>query len=86
MHSSLKYKMLELTFKIPLCGLLHVSVRVAFYILITSAFVGEINFNVIKNARYNNKKKSNFLVIVYDGQSTNNPHTRNSRKEKFSLL
>jgi hypothetical protein len=27
MHSLLKYKMLQLTFKISLCGLLHVSVR-----------------------------------------------------------
>jgi len=27
-------------------------------------------------------KKSNFHVIVYDSQSTNNPHAQNTRREK----
>jgi hypothetical protein len=33
---------------------------IAFYILIKSAFVGERNLNVVKNARYNNKKSRVF--------------------------
>jgi hypothetical protein len=37
---------------------------VAFYILIKSAFVGERYLNVIKNARYNNKKNYSEMDFV----------------------